>query len=223
VGALSELSGAEYRAFADAGAMAAGPWQDPEQVCRPFDAARSGFVHGHGAAAVVLERADTARRRGATVWAVLAGHAQRLDGRRGTEPRPSHQAQTIEAALASAGLAAGEVDYVNAHATGSRLGDSAEAEALYRVFGAAGPLVNSTKELTGHCLAAAGVVEAVATILQLRDGFCHPNPNLSDPSDARLEYVGAQHVRTRLRAAVSTSFAFSGINAALVITRPEDS
>jgi malonyl-ACP decarboxylase len=91
------------------------------------------------------------------------------------------------------------------------------------VFGAAGPLVNSTKELTGHCLAAAGVVEAVATILQLRDGFCHPNPNLSDPSDARLEYVGAQHVRTRLRAAVSTSFAFSGINAALVITRPEDS
>ncbi|HEY7432647.1 MAG TPA: beta-ketoacyl synthase N-terminal-like domain-containing protein [Streptosporangiaceae bacterium] len=223
VGALSELSAPEYRAFTDAGAMAGGPVRSPRAVCRPFDAARSGFVHGHGAGAMVLERSGTARRRGARPLAVLAGHAQRLDGRRGTEPRPERQAETITAALADAGLRAGEVDYVNAHATGSRLGDRAEAEALHQVFGRARPLVNSTKELTGHCLAAAGLIEAIATVLQLRDGFCHPNPNLAQPEDTRLAYAGRQPAVGRLRAAVSTSFAFSGINAAIAITTPEDS
>jgi malonyl-ACP decarboxylase len=112
---------------------------------------------------------------------------------------------------------------VNAHATGSRLGDRAEAEALHQVFGRARPLVNSTKELTGHCLAAAGLIEAIATVLQLRDGFCHPNPNLAQPEDTRLAYAGRQPAVGRLRAAVSTSFAFSGINAAIAITTPEDS
>jgi malonyl-ACP decarboxylase len=237
VGALSELSAAEYRAFTDTGAMASAPsapaapdrageaaaGRDPASVCRPFDTGRAGFVHGHGAAAVVLERAATARARGVRPLAVLAGHAQRLDGKRGTEPQPERQAETITAALAAAGLAPGDVDYVNAHATGSRLGDRSEAEALHRVFGRARPLVNSTKELTGHCLAAAGLVEAVACVLQLRDGFCHPNPNLAAPEDTRLEYVGRGPAYGRPRAAVSTSFAFSGINAALVITIPEDS
>jgi malonyl-ACP decarboxylase len=222
VGALSELSAAEYRAFRDIGAMAAGPGADPAAACRPFDKDRGGFLHGHGAAAVVLERRGTARGRGTAPLAVLAGHAQRLDGKRGTEPRPGRQAETISAALADAGLGPGDVDYVNAHATGSRLGDRAEAEALSRVFGRARPLVNSTKELTGHCLAAAGVVEAVATLLQLREGFCHPNPNLADPEDTRLEYVGRKLACQRLRAAVSTSFAFSGINAAIVMTLGEE-
>lgn len=222
VGALSELSPAEYRALHDSGAMASGAALPPAAVCRPFDRRRGGFVHGHGAAAVVLERRDTARRRGARPWAVLAGHAQRLDGRRGTEPRPDRQAETIMAALAHARLGPGDIDYVNAHATGSRLGDRAEAEALHQVFGRARPLVNSTKELVGHCLAAAGVVEVVATVLQLRDGFCHPNPNLSEPEDTRLSYVGQRAVRARPRAAVSTSFAFSGVNAALVIIPAED-
>jgi malonyl-ACP decarboxylase len=222
VGALSELSAAEYRAFRDIGAMAAGQGTDPAAACRPFDRSRSGFLHGHGAAAVLLERRGTARSRGTTPLAVLAGHAQRLDGKRGTEPRPDRQAETISAALADAGLGAGDVDYVNAHATGSRLGDRTEAEALSRVFGRARPLVNSTKELTGHCLAAAGVIEAVATLLQLREGFCHPNPNLADPEDTRLEYVGRKPACHRLRAAVSTSFAFSGINAAIVMTLGEE-
>jgi malonyl-[acp] decarboxylase len=222
VGALSELSPAEYRALHDSGAMAGGAALPPAAVCRPFDRRRSGFVHGHAAAAVVLERRDAARRRGVRPLAVIAGHAQRLDGRRGTEPRPQRQAETIGAALASAGLGPGDIDYVNAHATGSLLGDRSEAEALHRVFGRARPLVNSTKELVGHCLAAAGVVEAVATVLQIRDGFCHPNPNLTDPEDTRLNYVGRRAARTRVRTAVSTSFAFSGINAALVITQAED-
>ncbi|HUY45953.1 MAG TPA: beta-ketoacyl synthase N-terminal-like domain-containing protein [Streptosporangiaceae bacterium] len=222
VGALSELSAAEYRALTDVGAMAAASELPPPAVCRPFDRGRSGFVHGHGTAALVLERRDTARHHGRRPLAALAGHAQRLSGTRGAEPSPERQAETIRAALADAGLDADDIDYVNAHATGSRVGDKAEAEALFRVFGNSRPLVNSTKELTGHCLSAAGVIEAVATLLQLRDGFCHPNPNLADPEDPRLAYVGPKPQARRLRAAVSTSFAFSGINAAIVMTPAED-
>jgi malonyl-ACP decarboxylase len=222
IGALSELSPAEYRAFHDTGAMASGSALPPATVCRPFDSRRGGFVHGHGTAAVVLERSGTAQARGAKPLARLAGYAQRLDGKSGTEPCPEHQAETIRAALRAAGLHPGDVDYVNAHATGSRVGDRAEAEALHQVFGAQGPLVNSTKELAGHCLSAAGVVEAIATLVQLRDQFCHPNPNLTEPEDTRLSYVGTAAVPARLRAAVSTSFAFSGVNAAIVMTRAED-
>jgi malonyl-ACP decarboxylase len=222
VGALSELSPAEYRAFHDSGAMAHDPALPAVSVCRPFDRSRSGFVHGHGAAAMVLERRATALRRGRQPWAYIAGYAHRLDGKRGTEPWPERQAETIRAALGNADVGPGDVDYVNAHATGSPVGDLAEADALYRVFGSHGPLVNSTKELVGHCLSAAGVVEAVAAVLQVRGGFCHPNPNLTDPEDTRLEYVGQQAVDARLRITVSTSFAFSGVNAALVITSAED-
>lgn len=218
VGALSELSAAEYRALHDSGALASGAGQAPASVCRPFDASRGGFVHGHGAAAVVVERACTARKRGARPLAAIAGFAQRLDGRRGTRPDPDGQTATIRAALSSAGLRPDDVDYVNAHATGSKLGDAAEAESLARVFGA-GPLVNATKELTGHCLSGSGVVEAVATVIQLRDGFCHPNPNLRSPGDPRLNYVGQKAVQAPLRVALSTSFAFSGVNAAIVFTR----
>jgi malonyl-ACP decarboxylase len=189
-------------------------------VCSPLDKRRRGFVHGHGAAAVVLERHETARKRGVRPLAAVTGYAQRLDGRRGTAPQPDSQVATITAALRSAGIGPRDVDYVNAHATGSLLGDKAEAESLARVFGSARPLVNATKELTGHCLAGSGVIEVVATALQLRDGFCHPNPNLAEPDNPRLSYVGRSAMDTPLRAALSTSFAFSGINAAVVITVP---
>lgn len=222
VGAVAELSTAEYRALHDSGAMASGEGLPPTAVCRPFDRQRGGFVHGHGAAAVVLERRATARQRGVRPWAAVAGYAQRLDGRRGTAPEPANQADTVVAALKSAGLSPSQVDYVNAHATGSQLGDRSEAEALARVFGGARPLVNATKELTGHCLSSSGVIEAVATAIQLRAGFCHPNPNLTEPADPRLAYPGPTAVDGPLRAAVSTSFAFSGINAAIVITALAD-
>jgi malonyl-ACP decarboxylase len=218
IGALSELSTAEYRALHDCHAMASGAGLAPSEVCRPLDRQRRGFVHGHGVGAIVLERRRTALRRGVRPWAAVTGYAQRLDGKRGTAPRPERQAETIRAALRSADAGPGDVDYVNAHATGSVLGDQCEAEALARVFGSARPLVNATKELTGHCLAGSGVIEAVATAIQLREGFCHPNPNLTDPADPRLAYAGPKPVDAPLRVAVSTSFAFSGINAAMVIT-----
>ncbi|MER5390711.1 beta-ketoacyl synthase N-terminal-like domain-containing protein [Saccharopolyspora sp. NPDC002686] len=212
VAPVAELSAAELRAFRDSGAMAApdeevAPWQ----LCRPFDAQRRGFVHGQGAAAIVLESRARVRP-----LASIAGWGQRLDARRGTDPNPAGQAAALRAALASARVRPHEVDYVNAHGTGSKAGDTAEAHALTEVFGSA-PLVNSTKPLVGHCLTAAGLQELIATALQLRGGFVHGNPNLHEPIDEDLSLVGQAAKAAPIRLAVSNSVAFSGINAAIVL------
>lgn len=225
VAPMAELSPVEQEAFRRTGAMATA--EEPRQaplVCRPFDRRRRGFVYGQAAAAVLLERADLAARRGAAVLAELAGHGQALDARRGTEPDTAGQVAAIRAALEAAGVAPEEIDYVNAHGTGSVLGDETEARSLRTVFGRHSPLVNSTKPLVGHCLSAAGLVELVATVAQLRAGACHPNPNLDDPIDSELAFVGSAAVNRPLRTALSTSFAFGGINGSVVIraARPEE-
>ncbi|MCT2583111.1 polyketide beta-ketoacyl:ACP synthase [Actinophytocola sp. S1-96] len=206
VAPANELSGAERRALLSSGAMTEG-------VCRPFDEARDGFCYVQAAASVVL------RRRGqALAW--LSGYGQRLDGRRGTAPDPSGQAEAMRRALADAGIRPSAVDYVNAHGTGSVAGDAAEATALVDVFGT-GPLVNSTKGLVGHGLGAAGLTELIATIVQLRDGFVHPNPNLVTPLPNAPRLAGRTSTATGPRVAVSNSVAFSGINAALVLCAPD--
>lgn len=221
VAPAAELSPVEAEAFRRAGAMAHERFRDePARMCRPFDRDRQGFVRGEGAAAVVLERPEAARERGAAVLAEIAGHGQRLDARRGTEPDADGQEAAMRAALDAAGIGPGDVDYVNAHGTGSVLGDETEAASLRRVFGDRATLrVNSTKPLTGHCLSAAGLVEAVATVAQLRAGAVHPNPNLEHPV-ARLPLAGRRAERLPLRTALSNSFAFGGINASVVIRVP---
>ncbi|MEU9129813.1 beta-ketoacyl synthase N-terminal-like domain-containing protein [Kitasatospora sp. NPDC048540] len=223
VAPVAELSPVEAEAFRRTGAMAYEALRaEPARMCRPFDRDRQGFVRGEGAAAVVLERPAAARARGAEILAEVAGYGQRLDARRGTEPDSGGQVAAMRAALASAGLAADQVDYVNAHGTGSVLGDRTEADSLLEVFGARPSLrINSTKPLTGHCLSAAGLVEAVAVIAQLRAGACHPNPNLARPLDPRLPLVGTRAERRPLRTALTNSFAFGGINASVVLRLPE--
>jgi malonyl-ACP decarboxylase len=219
VAPLCELSDAELCAFRASGAMAGSACADPARLCRPFDARREGFVYGQGAAAVLLEDGDAAAARGAKPMARIAGHGQRLDGRRGTTPDPAGQTAALRAALAGAQVAPGEVDYVNAHGTGSVLGDEAEARALVEVFGR-GPLVNSTKPLTGHCMGATGLLELVATLVQMRDGFVHPNPNLDVPLDPAPRLAGRTAVPAVIGTAVSNSVAFSGINCAVVLRAP---
>ncbi|MBB1242381.1 polyketide beta-ketoacyl:ACP synthase [Streptomyces durbertensis] len=222
VAPVAELSPAETEAFRRSGAMADESWRDePTRMCRPFDRDRQGFVRGEGAAAVLLELPDAARSRGVEVLAEVAGAGQRLDARRGTEPDRGGQVAAMRAALDSAGLAPGDVDYVNAHGTGSVVGDAVEAAALLEVFGAASPpLVNSTKPLTGHCLTAAGLVEAVAVVGQLRSGACHPSPNVDHPMEPALSLVGPGAVHSRPRTAVSNSFAFGGVNTSVVLRLP---
>ncbi len=222
VAPVTELSAAELRAFHTSGAMA-GACEDPVRACRPFDRRRQGFVYGQGAAAVLVEDGGVAAARGAEPLASVAGHGQRLDGRRGTAPDPAGQAAALRAALGSAGVTPGEVDYVNAHGTGSVAGDEAEARALAEVFGGSrggGPPVNATKALVGHCMGAAGLLEVVAVLLQMRDGFLHPNPNLDESLDPALPLAGRTAVPAAIGTAVSNSVAFSGINCALVLNAP---
>ncbi|MFD3478748.1 beta-ketoacyl synthase N-terminal-like domain-containing protein [Streptomyces sp. NPDC058695] len=224
VAPAAELSPVEAESFRRTGAMAHERFRDePARMCRPFDRDRQGFVRGEAAAAVLLEPAGAARERGADVLAEITGHGQRLDARRGTEPDAEGQAAAMRAALATAGITPDEIDYVNAHGTGSVLGDETEAASLHKVFGDRTTYrVNSTKPLTGHCLTAAGLVEAVAAIAQLRAGAVHPNPNLEHPA-AGLPLAGRTAERRPLRTALSNSFAFGGINASVVIRRSASS
>ncbi|RII13439.1 Polyketide biosynthesis malonyl-ACP decarboxylase PksF [Streptomyces sp. YIM 130001] len=218
VAPVAELSPVEAESFRRSSAMAHEQFRDePARMCRPFDRDRQGFVRGEAAAAVVLERPDAARERGAEVLAEIIGHGQRLDARRGTAPDAAGQAAAMRAALSTAGLTPDDIDYVNAHGTGSVLGDETEAASVRQVFGSRTSYrVNSTKPLTGHGLAAAGLIEAVAVIGQLRAGAVHPNPNL-EHAITDLPLVGRTAEPRPLRTALSNSFAFGGINASVVI------
>jgi malonyl-ACP decarboxylase len=207
---VAELSLTDIRAYRESGAMA-----PPGAVCRPFDQNRAGFVPAQAAAAVLLDR------DGPGMGAVL-GVGQRLDARSGTTPHADGQVAAIRGALADARVDPAAIGYVNAHATGSAAGDPVEAAALCQVFGTSGslrPWVNASKALLGHALTAAGLVELIATMAQLRLGFAHGNPNTVRP----IPGVGGRLVGPRPqlldgRLAVSNSFAFGGISASLVVS-----
>lgn len=222
VGAMADLSPVELRAFRHAGALGGKAFaEQPEKACRPFDRDREGFIYGQGGACVILESAEHAKKRGAVAWAQVAGGAAVLDGNRSSDPSVDGEARAMRRALADAGSGIDEVDYVNAHGTSSVLGDQVEVEALKQVLGArlASVLVNSTKGLVGHCLYAAGVVEAVATLVQMRDGFLHANPNLENPIDHECRFVRLTTEMKQTQLALSNSFGFGGINTAIVFKR----
>jgi malonyl-ACP decarboxylase len=222
VGAMMDLSEMEMAAFESIGALSPGdPGGDPARACRPFDEWRSGFVYGQASACVVLEPAAAARARGAAILGELCAGSLVLDGTRGTDPSVEGEARAMTLALARAGVPAERIDYVNAHATASRLGDEVELAALERVFGAASPWLNSTKAITGHTLSAAGVVEAIATLIQMSEGFIHPNPNLDDPMRTRCRLAGKTHEHAQAAIALSNSFGFGGIHTSIVLARSE--
>jgi malonyl-ACP decarboxylase len=222
VGALTDLSMMERQAFYNLGAMAgSGGRDEPGRRCRPFDRAREGFVPGQGTACLVLESADSAARRRAPAVARIAGHASRLDGNSLADPSAAGEAWAMAEAIRRAGLSPDRIGYVNAHGTGSPLGDDTEVRALREVFGRHRPRVNSTKGLLGHCLCAAGVVEAVAAVVQMRGGFVHPNANLEVPIDPDCRFVGAAAEPAVFDYALSNSFGFGGFNTAVVLGRPK--
>jgi malonyl-ACP decarboxylase len=219
VGALAELSPMEWHAWKAMGATG-GDRSAAADGSRPFDAGHAGFVYGQGSGAMVIESAASAHGRGAAPLAVLAGGSACLDGNRGSDPDAEGEARAMRGALRSARVEAGEVDYLNAHGSSSALGDRTEAEAIRSVFrddpGRA--WVNSTKGLAGHCLFAAGVVEAIATVIQMRGGFVHPNPNLDHPIDAALRFAGKAAAPATLSHALSNSFGFGGINSSILLS-----
>jgi 3-oxoacyl-[acyl-carrier-protein] synthase II len=199
---------------------------EPTRASRPFDADRDGFVLSEGAAVLVLERADHARARGASVRARLLGYGASADAAHMAAPDPdSGGAQRcMRAALASASLAPADVDYVNAHATSTPAGDAVEAGALRQVFGAHTDRlpVSSTKGATGHLLGAAGALEALLCIRALETGTLPPTLNLDRPDPSfTLDHVANKARPARARVALSNSFGFGGVNAALIFGRAD--
>ena len=198
---------------------------DPARASRPFDADRDGFVMGEGAAVLVLEEREHARSRGATIYAELAGYGATSDSFHMTEPDPAGvgQARAIRAALADAAAEPADVDYVNAHASSTGLGDSTETAAIKLALGeekAHATPVSSIKGATGHCLGAAGAVEAAVTVLAVRDDVVPPTINYetADPA-CDLDYVPNSSRAQRVGVAVSNSFGFGGHNAVLVFRK----
>lgn len=193
------------------------------QAVRPFAADRSGFALGEGAAFVVLESAERARRRGARIHALLAGWGLSSDATHLTKPDAPGQARALRSALRQAGLAPRDVGYCNAHGTATRIGDAVERNALAAVWGddLDGLRTSSTKALHGHLLGGAGALEAVITILALRERRLPPNVNggQADP-DCALNLVAAGDADApALEAAISNSFAFGGTNSVLLFRR----
>ncbi|KAJ55478.1 3-oxoacyl-ACP synthase [Actibacterium mucosum KCTC 23349] len=198
---------------------------DPPAASRPFDQGNDGFVLSEGAAALVIEAESHAAARGAQVLAVIAGYGTSTDAYHVTAGHPDGaQAQvSMRRALAMAGLAPGEVGYVNAHSTSTPVGDAAELAALGAVFGGAAGQValSATKSATGHMLGAAGAVEAIFSILALRDGVLPPSLNIETPMEgaARFDLIANTAVRRQVDHVLSNAFGFGGVNASLILSR----
>ena len=191
-------------------------------ACRPFSKDRNGLVLGEGAAVLVLEEWERARARGALIHAEIVGFGMSADASDMTAPDEAGAAQAIDAALADADMKPTDVNYVNAHGTGTRLNDRSETAALKRVFGdhAQQLAVSSTKSMLGHCLNAGGALEALATILSVRHDVAPPTIGYRVPDpECDLDYVPNAARRMSIDAAVSNSFAFGGLNAVLVFRK----
>ncbi|NLS78512.1 MAG: beta-ketoacyl-ACP synthase II [Chloroflexi bacterium] len=194
---------------------------DPAHACRPFDATRGGFVMGEGAGILVLESEEHARARGATVLAALDGYGATADAYHIVAPIEDGRgaAKSMQAALQSAGISPAEVDYINAHGTGTKLNDLAETRAIKAVFGdhAYHIPVSSTKPVTGHLLGAAGAIEAIICIKAMQEGLIPGTLNLSHPDpECDLDYVPAGPRQAQVRTVLTNSFGFGGHNATLV-------
>jgi len=189
----------------------------PER-CRPFDRERSGLVLGEGAAILLLENFDSARDRGAKIVAEITGYGLSTDNHHLTQPNPSGSGprQAMEGALQSAGIAAAEIDYINAHGTATPFNDAAEGKAIAELFD--GVAVSSTKGMMGHSLGAAGAIEAVISVLALQNQFLPPNINFRN-GDAGLDLniIEKNSQPGRLRSVLSNSFGFGGTNASVII------
>jgi 3-oxoacyl-[acyl-carrier-protein] synthase II len=197
---------------------------EPERASRPWDRDRDGFVVGEGAGILVLEEFDHATRRGAPIVAELAGYGMSADAHHVTAPPENGEgvARVMTAALGDAGLRPGDIQYLNAHATSTPLGDRAEATAIAAVFGGHSHVLatSSTKSMTGHLLGAAGAVEAALTILALRDQIAPPTMNLETPDagDA-LNLIAHRALPMPMTHAMTNSFGFGGTNASLIFRR----
>ena len=213
--------------FAALRALSTGFNDDPKRASRPYDKDRDGFVMGEGAGAVVLEALDHAKARGAKIYAELIGYGLSGDAYHITAPSPDGDGafRCMSMAIKRAGISAGDIDYINAHGTSTPLGDEIELGAVQRVVGnAAGRIsMSSTKSCIGHLLGAAGAVEAIFSILAIRDRVAPPTINLDNPSvETPIDLVPHEARKRDIDTALSNSFGFGGTNASLIFRRYAD-
>ncbi len=198
----------------------------PEKASRPFDRDRDGFIISEGAGILILEELSHALNRGARIFAEVAGYAVTSDAFHVAAPPPGHPGavRAMEFALKDAGLEPSEIDYINAHGTSTPLNDLFEVEAILQVFGDRDDLsVSSTKSMTGHLLGAAGGLESIFTVLALAEDTLPPTVNLDNPEkECRLDFVPHVSRKRKVRAALSNSFGFGGVNAVLAFRKFEE-
>ncbi|MFT3730827.1 MAG: beta-ketoacyl-ACP synthase II [Hyphomicrobium sp.] len=210
--------------FAACRALSTGFNDQPTKASRPYDKDRDGFVMGEGAGVVVLESYEHAKARGAKIYAEIVGYGMSADAYHITAPAEDGDGayRCMKAALARAGMAPSEIDYINAHGTSTPMGDEIELKAVERLFGnSSGKLaMSSTKSATGHLLGAAGAIEAIFSVLAIRDNIVPPTLNLDNPSvETAIDLVPHKAQKRDINIALSNSFGFGGTNASLVLRR----
>ncbi|MGA3004245.1 MAG: beta-ketoacyl-ACP synthase II [Acetobacteraceae bacterium] len=207
--------------FCASRALSTGFNDRPQAASRPWDKDRDGFVMGEGAGVLILEEYEHALRRGAKIYAEIGGYGMSGDGYHITAPAEGHEGayRSMRAAMKNGGVRPEDIQYVNAHGTSTPLGDDLELDAVERLFGdaAKGLAMSSTKSATGHLLGAAGAVEAIFSILAIRDGVAPPTLNLDEPSrDSVIDRVAHHAQERKIRKALSNSFGFGGTNASVI-------
>ena len=225
-GTEAAISAAPVAGFCSMKALCTNRNDDPEHASRPFDKERSGFVMGEGAGVVVLETLEHAKKRGAHIYAEVAGYGRNSDAYHVTSPAPHgvYQSKCMSLAIADAGLTPDDIDYVNAHGTSTHMNDLGETEACKEVFGARAKDVpiSSVKSMTGHMLGAAGGIECIATALSVENDMIPPTINYETPDleeGLDLDYVPNKSRSHTVRAAISNNFGFGGHNACLVLKK----
>jgi len=223
-GAESPVNRLSLVGFAALRALSTGFNDEPQRASRPYDKDRDGFVMGEGAGVVILESLDHAKARGAKIYAEVIGYGMSGDAYHITAPAPDGDGafRCMTAAIKRAGITAGDIDYINAHGTSTPLGDEIELGALQKLVGnAAGRMsMSSTKSCIGHLLGAAGAVEAIFSVLAIRDQIAPPTINLDNPSvETPIDLVPHQARKREVETVLSNSFGFGGTNASLVFRR----
>ena len=213
--------------FCAARALSTGFNETPEKASRPYDKDRDGFVMGEGAGVVVLEEYEHAKKRGAKIYAEVVGYGLSGDAYHITSPAPDGDGgfRSMTAALKRAGISASDLDYINAHGTSTQIGDEIELGAVERLLGndTSKVSMSSTKSSTGHLLGAAGAIEAIFSILAIRDNVVPPTINLENPSvDTAIDLVPQTARKREINIALSNSFGFGGTNASVIVRRVID-
>ncbi|AXX91348.1 beta-ketoacyl-ACP synthase II [Malaciobacter molluscorum LMG 25693] len=222
VGAESAICGAGVGGFASMKALSTRN-DDPKKASRPFDKDRDGFVMGEGAGALVLETLESAQERGAKIYAEVIGFGESADANHITAPVVDGPLRAMKAALSMAKANVGEdlkIDYINAHGTSTPVGDGNEVKAIKELFNNDCPIVSSTKGQVGHCLGAAGAIEAIFTIKALNEGIIPPTINLENPDEnCDLDFVPLKGRKANLTTVMSNNFGFGGTNGSVIFKK----